>query len=270
MSLGIAIKGPEGIVLAAESRTTLVGQTKASGTAVLQATFDHATKVFGFSKPNTAVGVVTYGAATIGGRTPHSYIPEFEAGLPDTRLSVCEFAGKLGEFFLTQWQNATPQAGKGPPTEFVVGGFSEQEWFGRVYLVVVPSAPQPVEQQPSPEAFGITWGGQREVVDRLLRGYDHRILEAIKANLKPTEKQLAALASALDTFQLPLPISAMSLQDCVDLAILFVKTTIETQRLTFGVRGCGGPVDVAVITRSEGLGFVQRKSIRGETPTTAL
>jgi len=64
-----------------------------------------------------------------------------------------------------------------------------------------------------------------------------------------------------------IPLQAMGLQDCVDLAGLFVRTTIEAQRLAVGIRGCGGPIDIATITRSEGFRFVQRKQVHGEAPS---
>lgn len=66
---------------------------------------------------------------------------------------------------------------------------------------------------------------------------------------------------------MPIPLQAMPLQDCVDLAIFFIRTTAEAQRLTFGIRGVGGPIDVATITRREGLRFVQRKKVVGERLT---
>ena len=45
MSLGIVVEGPEGIVLAAESRVTLTAQTP---TGPLYVNFDNATKVLAF------------------------------------------------------------------------------------------------------------------------------------------------------------------------------------------------------------------------------
>jgi len=34
--------------------------------------------------------------------------------------------------------------------------------------------------------------------------------------------------------------------------------------LAIGIRGVGGPIDVAIVTRTDGLQYVQRKLIRGE------
>ena len=73
MSLGIVIKGPEGLVLAAESRITLGAQTVTPrGLQQIPVYFDNATKLLSFSKPNTTVGVVTYGQAVIGQQTPRT------------------------------------------------------------------------------------------------------------------------------------------------------------------------------------------------------
>ena len=79
MSLGVVIKGPEGLVLAADSRVTL--EARQQNGAPIPVNFDNATKLLAFSKPHKHVGAVTYGMAAIGVRTAHSYLPEFEVWL---------------------------------------------------------------------------------------------------------------------------------------------------------------------------------------------
>jgi hypothetical protein len=173
--LGIVIKGPEGIVLAAESRVTLTAQT---ATGPLHVNFDNATKVLAFRKPNTAVGAVTWGQASIGIRTAHSFIPEFEAALAENRLSVPEFAQRLSDFFVAQWNTVMPSPYVGPDMVFVVGGFDEGQPYGRIFDSYVPSRPAIVEQQPA--GSGLVWGGQREMVDRLIQGYDASLPEIVR------------------------------------------------------------------------------------------
>lgn len=265
MSLGIVIKGPEGIVLAAESRVTL--SARPTQGPEIHVSFDNATKLLSFSKPNSTVGVVTYGLAAIGLRTAYSFIPEFEESLTKEkkeRLTIQEFAKHLSEFFMKQWNSLMPSDYQGPNMTFVVGGFNDGEPYGRVILVDIPQNPTPVEQHPNLGDFGITWGGQREFVDRLIQGYDHGLPEIMANTLNLTPEQLETMMEALRPLQMRLPLMAMPLQDCVDLAIFFVRTTIVAQRLTVGIRGCGGHVDVAIITRRKGLQFVQRKHIVGE------
>ncbi len=260
MSLGIVIKGPEGLVLAAESRIT-VGAKPIQGPEI-HVNFDNATKLLAFSDPNTSFGVVTYGLAAIGLRGAHSFVPEFEASLPSDRLTVQGFSQCLSDFFMQQWKREMPPEYQGPNMTFVVGGFNEGEPYGCVFLSEIPRNPNPIEQHP--DGFGITWGGQREFVDRLIQGYDHRLPDAISKALNLQEEQKQLMMQAIAPMQMQIPLPAMPLQDCVNLAIFFLRTTIAAQRLTVGIRGCGGPIDVATITRREGLCFVQRKKIVGE------
>ena len=100
MSLGIVVKGPEGLVLAAESRVTITVSPTAptSQAQVIPVYFDNAVKLLSFSEPNTAVGAVTYGQAAIGMRTAYSFIPEFEEELPQGRLSIKDFSAHLSRF----------------------------------------------------------------------------------------------------------------------------------------------------------------------------
>jgi 20S proteasome alpha/beta subunit len=260
MSLGIVIKGPEGITLAADSRVTLAAKTPQG---LLHVNYDNATKLLSFSEPNNFVGAVTYGQAAIGLRTANSYLTEFEGSLERNRLSVDEFANRLSNFFMEQWRKEMPADYNGPNMTFVVGGFNENEPYGRVFLFEIPQLPEPRLQHDN--GFGITWGGQREIVDRLMQGFDERLMQIAANVLTLKDEQLQLLHQALrQELQLPVPIQAMALQDCVDLAVFFLRTTIWAQKLTVGVRGVGGAVDVAIITRQEGFQFVQRKKITAE------
>jgi hypothetical protein len=83
---------------------------------------------------------------------------------------------------------------------------------------------------------------------------------AQNGKINPTD--IAGIQSLLASqLQLALPIQFMPLQDCIDLAVLFIRTTINAQRLTVGLRGCGGAIDVAIITRNNPLTFIQKKNL---------
>jgi len=270
MSLGIVIKGPEGIVLAAESRVTLtITQEQNHEKHLIPVSFDNATKLLSFSEPNKSIGVVTYGQAIIGlndPRTAASFLPELEESLPKKdRLSVSEFANKFSEFYLKQWKVNMPENYKGPDMTFVIGGFNVDEPYGKVYLVEIPRSPTPIEHHGNLGEFGITFGGQREIVDRLLMGFDSRLIQDLKTQLNLQGDQIKKLDDITRKYQSPLPIAVLALQDCVDLAIFYIRATIAVQNFTVGVRGVGGAIDVAIIKRNEPLQFVQRKYIHGES-----
>jgi len=266
MSLGIVIKAPEGLVLAAESRVTLSSNATINGvTQQIHVNFDNATKLLTFNGVNNRIGAVTYGAATIGIRTAHSFVPEFETTLnPEEKLTVEDFSKKLSAFFLKQWEDVTKikvADFKGSDMTFVVTGYNEGEPYGRVYSFEIPRRPNPAEQSPGHTNFGITWGGQREIVDRLLMGYDTRIFDLLKKANIIKDTDVPNIQKTLRSLQLALPIQFMPLQDCINLATLFIQTTINAQKLTISLRGCGGAIDLAIITRNEPLKFIQKKNL---------
>lgn len=268
MSLGIVIKGPEGLVLATESRVTL-SASMPDGT-VIPVSFDNAKKILNFQE-HQYVGAVTYGLAGIGLRTAYSFLPEFETELQNQpKMSIRDFSDRLSHFFMDQWNAVQPPPPPPasnlplPTITFVVGGFNDGDPYGEVYLINIPTSPDPINQYETPTTFGITWGGQREIVDRLIRGYDERVIGIVQQMFPLNPQQAQLLRSNLGPLNMPIPIQFLALQDCIDLAIFFIRSTIEAQRLTMGLRVCGGTIDIAIITRREGFRFIQQKEPRGE------
>jgi hypothetical protein len=279
VSLGIIVKGSEGIVLAADSRLTLGATIVTSNPQSPQipqpqqifVNFDNATKLLSFGPPNQWIGAVTYGDAVIGTkptdlRTAQSFVPEFEAKLdPKKRLTVEEFSRQLGQFFMEQWKDrGMPDAVtyRGSGMTFAIGGYDEGKPYGSVYVVEVPRKPDPVEQ--SPNSFGITFGGQGENSIRLIQGYDPRFLDITKKMFNLSDQQIGQLRASLAPLMLGIPYGLLPLQDCIDLAIFLIHTTVSAQKLSLGIRGVGGSIDVAVITRRGELCFIQRKELIGE------
>jgi hypothetical protein len=274
MSLGIAFKGAEGIVLAADSRVTLnASNPQPNGqTLILPATFDNATKLLRV-KGQDYVGAVTYGVGAIGQqapRTAHSFLPELEACIAQAnnggRLSVERFALELSNFFMGQWNNLMAGVPNAPDNNmvFLIGGYDQEAPYGRIFEFYVPNRPTPVERFASPGEFGVTWGGQRQFVDRLLNGYDPRTVELAAQELGLDAVSKARLASKLRELSSPIPYPFLPLQDCVDLSIFLVRTTMKLQTWTVDIRGVGGAVDVATITKTEGFSAIQVKQVIGE------
>lgn len=272
MSLAIVFKGTEGIVLAADSRVTLTAAQSLPGIppTLIHSTFDNATKFLKVNGQNF-VGAVTYGVGAIGQREPrtaHSYIPEFEEELKQSkceRLPVKVFAERLGQFFLKKWSDAGMPASPndGQHMEFIVGGFDAGEAYGRVYELHIPTKPTPHEWHAG--QFGIVWGGQNEYVHRLILGYDPRLFHIAQEFLKLPDDQRNQLHEYVNArVQAPIPFQFLPLQDCVNLAILLIRATMTIQTFTVGVRGLGGPIDVSTITRTDGLRAIQLKEVAGE------
>ncbi|MGF1473393.1 MAG: hypothetical protein ACFB50_16860 [Rubrobacteraceae bacterium] len=266
MSLGIAFKGPEGIVLAVDSRVTLTvhhSDTNASHPAY----YDNATKLLKV-EGHDYVGAVTYGVGALGGaqpRTAHSYIPEFEREIGSERLSVEDFAARLGDFFLRQWRSTmSPNTAPKDSMVFLVGGFDRDAAYGRVFQVAVPTEPAPKEFNAA-ENFGITWGGQGDIASRIIHGYDPSLDGLVKKHVHLNAASTRSFRDqVLGALAVSIPYQFLPLQDCVDMAIFLIKATATIQKWTLGVRGVGGAIDVATITRTEGFRAIQEKQVTGE------
>jgi hypothetical protein len=270
VSLGIAFKGSEGLVLAADSRVTISAQAidpTTGAVVVIPATYDNATKLLTL-RGQKHVAALTYGLGSIGfpaPRTVHGLLPEFEAALGHQaqRMTVVDFAQHLSDFIAAQWVQRMPAGIVAPDLFFMVGGYNDNEPYGRVYEFNIPSAPAPVEQ--IVDDFGMRWGGQNEVISRMLNGHDPALMNLLKTKFNLTDPDTANLANEITGVSAArIPYQFLPLQDCVDLSILLVRTTIQLMEYQTSLRGVGGAIDVATITQEEGLNYVQRKQIRGE------
>lgn len=272
MSLGIAFKGPEGIVLAADSRVTLTTEHKQDNgkIMVLPSTYDNATKLLRLNGQDF-VGVVTYGLGGIGSQSPrtaHSFMPELENELTEKnvgRLSIIDFSQEFSDFFMRQWRETMPENFNGPPMTFLIGGYNEKEPYGKVYRIAIPYQPIPEEQNAGMNNFGITWGGQMEYTSRIIKGYDPSLPNLIKNKLQLTDEQTEELTKFLNqTIPSNIPYQFLPLQDCVDLSMFLIQMTREMQTWQIGVRGVGGAIDIATITRTDGFQPIQIKKVKGK------
>ena len=263
VSLCVAINGPEGVVLGADTRLTL-------SRGEHPVTFDNASKLLHISD---SVAAATYGTATIGTQPVHTFVSAFKRQLPDLLrtdgrtdvggmdppLTVKEYAEYLRRFFLDKWKAAH---GETPPsTSLLVGGVSLGEPHGEVARI--DNFASPVVE--TPWRFGMRWGGQVGTVNRLVKGCDPSLLRHF-ADQYPTEIG----TSILDHFKkwdsqtnVTLPYDSMPLQDCIDLAVLLIDTTIRLQSLSMTDRGVGGQVEIMAITPEGGTEWIRRRTTNG-------
>lgn len=264
VSLAVVVKGPEGIVLGTDSRATV--DLPNTGGSVPPMTFDNATKILSFSKPHSHVGAVTYGAAAIGLRTAHSYITEFELSLEkEARLTVREYAQRLSDFFTAHWKDVMPKDYQGQNMGFIVGGYDHDAAYGDVYVFEIPRDPSPQPRHAGDHSFGMSWRGQIQVANRLLNGCDPATIDIVRQTLNLDQGQVEKLSKELKSrLRFPIPFPILPLQDCVDLTVFLIRSTIAAQRFAATLRGVGGPVEVATIARTEGLQYIHRKQIHVE------
>ena len=234
MSLAVTVYVPSGIVMAADSRMTVLrseereeeGQkTKVQQQIVLS---DNAYKIVAL--PSIGVGISVYDAGVINNQPVDSHVQRFEeeAITPEDDVVSCS------EKFLSYFQANHPNV----PVGFHVAGYRRENRASTPFAFVGHTTKQEgvrrvnVNDEGKPQ-YGILRSGDIQVVNRLI-----------------------------EKTQLPL-FAAMPLQDAVDYAVHLIRTTIDTMRFEPRFPGVGGAIDVLAVT-SEEMRWVQRKELQGE------
>jgi hypothetical protein len=267
MTLAVTVVCQDGVVVAADSRTTLANHR------MLRVGSDYTHKVFESGR----VAIATYGEAFVLGRSVASHMAEF----PAREAGNCEHPGptaiRLAEFVGDRYdQDVTEALDVSEPRVaelgFLVGGYDDAG-VGEAWEVTLPDRTVEIIATTT-DGGGAVWRGQSDVVTRIMRGSDIELLERLATAHKVVD-ELDALTPLLDACGYRIPFESMNLQDGIDLAVLCIRTTIDVQRLTLGPvatspefswPGVGGPIEIATVTASHGFRWVQRTLLQGERP----
>jgi len=268
MSIVVAVKVPEGLVLAADSASTLeITQGDRTGVAMI---YSNANKLMQLK--DYPVGVATWGAGTLGARTVISFVEEFENELGSYRrvkneVSVEGIARKLKDFLLQQFAKQgldRPPEPQQPKIGILVGGYSAGQFFSEHFVFNVPQGeftdarPNLSSGQPD---FGANWYGATDAIVRLHFGRDEHVLDILKRLGIADDVVSRAMEIMKTEIQYPVPFNAMPLRDAIAYADYVVSVVIGRFRFVIGAPLCGGPVDIAAIKKKEGFNWVKRKGI---------
>lgn len=241
MTVVVAAAAPDGMVLAADSRTTF---REGDHHRVMT---DIARKVF---VVHDRFAVATWGMAQVGGRTIHGLIDEFVAQHAAVAGEIDEFAQTLAAFLDTCLADAAAADGEAPPGPglgLLVAGY-DADGVGQVLEVNVPGA-QNIATTVTTAHIGVTWRGQTDVIRRLIKGFDHAALTAASVTIP------RATLSKLETldYRLILPVTV---SEAVEFAAFLVRTTVNMQRFSDGttlaprrIPACGGATQIVAVTR---------------------
>ena len=266
MTVAVAVKVFDGVVLAADSATTFQLQ---GGSAQV---YNGANKVFHLHR-DRPIGAMTWGLANVGSASIATLAKDLRRRLmgkddlyPDWELddayTVRQVAERLiemvwGEVYQPEWEGKAdcPFAG------FLVVGYSGGEKQAEGWLVELDSAdkanpPAPV-QSFDPTQSGWIAFGQPQATGRLFNGVDPFVASDVLAAVAPAQKP-AVKQLLLDAQQMPAQ-AAMPFVDAIKLARFMVDVTAGYNRFLLGPDTVGGPVEVAGISRHEGFKWIERK-----------
>jgi hypothetical protein len=270
MSIVVAAKVGEGLVLAADSATSIILQSS-DGPAKIGNIFLYTRKLLHLK--DYPIGILTWGLGSIGQRSIESLVKEYEDGKPsisdkssnnydpDYQYDVQAISEELRKFLCGYYERMyeNVKVESQIPLGMYVGGFSRRRFFADEYAFVIPfdTASQnvsPALPDGSP-TFGAHSFGLNDAITRFTHGYDERLEDVLKS--KGFDQN--AIQEILEPLQYEITFSGMPLQDAIDFAVSLVQLTIARYRFVIGPQVCGGEIDVAVLTNRY-FNWVHRKS----------
>lgn len=274
MTIAINLKVMDGVVLAADSATTLMTRV-GTNPPVVTNVYNNANKIFNLRK-GLPIGLITWGSGAIGSTPIATLAKDLRArfsaaqqGFVDWRLDtadyqILEIARRVRTFFYEEHYTAAFSSWPDKPLlGFVVAGYSSASDTPEEYSIQIDSRGNcigPVALRP-PDQVGVTWNGLIEPVTRLILGFGTNLLPLLQQQMPPDQQtQLTeAFERVKPLLTAPLVQAGMPLQDAIDLANYLAEMTVNFSKFAPGASVVGGPIEIAAITKYEGFKWVKRK-----------
>ncbi len=293
MTIAVALKVNDGLVLAADSASTIMAG--GNGGDVVNV-YNHADKIFNLHK-GLPIGLMTWGLGGLGGSSISTLAKDLRRRftkpleehatwhLDKESYSILEVADRVKTFFYDERYKPAADAAKAATTKaaadaeaagreapadseyptlgFIVAGYSPAQPQAEEYLLVLSQdgCEGPTQLNPGSRT-GVSWAGQPEAIYRLVNGYGLDIAGAFvedfgldPGNVQQAVETLTRRLSVGDHLVNP----AMPFQDAIDLAEFLVHVSIQWSRFMPGSPTVGGPIETAAISKHEGFKWVTRK-----------
>ncbi len=246
MSLIIAVYVPEGIVMASDSRQSIIVEGKRpNGQAFKVDTINSDAVVKTFLLEQQQVGVANFGQDLLDGVPVASYIKRFIEEDLVAADDVTTIPKKLVEYF----RKSFPKADAG----FHVAGYKKEGKTSVPYVYHCHVGRNTVDRRNGrPDGsvrYGATWSGQIDIITS--------IVNPVAVKVGKGKKEVV---------RAPAPIiwAAMTLQDAIDFSVYAIRTTIDTMRFQARPKNVGGPIDVLLLAPDAKPRWIQKKDYRGE------
>lgn len=238
---------------------------------------------------DTSVAAVTSGQGTVNGRTIAALAAQYKRHCEADKKAFGKVEDVTADFLAfmnAEWvaqphlQSSSPEVPKIFGTvSFLVGGFGRDEDYGKVFSVDVAEN-KLSEVFPDDHHSGVTWGGQSNFVERLMRGADSRLEQLVSRNIiealsaqrtNIVESIIGGLMSAgieipdgvnfkfkevippsdpWEKFWAQIDYPNLPVQYAVDLASLLVNIQSGMQHFGSGIATVGGRTHIGVLQRN--------------------
>lgn len=276
MTIALAIKVHDGLVLASDSATTLTMRL-ADGTDAVGNIYNNANKVFNLHK-GLPIGAMTWGLGNIGPASIATLAKDLRRrfmnqdprnpgwALDPDSYSIEDVAQRAHDFLndgrYEVVAEAAQQAGETPPVlGFMVAGYSSGADEPKAYVMHFGLTGGGTIEEAIPEGAGAAWWGQPDAIARILNGVSLAAPDAlVNMGIGLGQADAVAVYNEMRAQLNPQMVTAaMPIQDAIDLAEFLVHSTIQFVRFSPGSPTVGGPIEVATITKHEDYKWVGRK-----------
>jgi len=259
MSIAIALKVGDGVVLGADSATALVTMT-----GYAENVYFSGEKVLNLV-PGLPVGLLTHGLGGLENRSTTRLARDLgkelgSAGSP-VRLdpgtyTMEQVAARVRDFFRPRYLRRFMATGDAEPMGFILAGYSAGASSAEVWSVRLAGskveAPTLVLSQEDTD--GLYWEGEGKALSRLLRGASPELRNRFPELNIPAEELARRLEATTPVWH-----AAMPMQDAIDVVRYLAEVVVGYVRFTPGVLAVAPPIDIAAITTYEGFQWVARK-----------
>ena len=271
MTVALAIKVHDGLVLATDSATTIGWTNTETGIQVANSVYNNANKMVNLHR-DLPIGLMTWGLGNVGQQSISTLAKEIrrrlqgenprfpEWSLDSDSYTIKEVADKV-RIFLHDEMLSEQVKTSGPLVDLgvFIGGFSSDSISVESYSLTTNGMICAGPDATLTEEFGAVWYAQGEAISRLVLGFSQGTEQAL-LTLGVSATDAPAYVDALKKIvHRPLIAAPMPIQDVIDLAIFLVDASIKFTRFSPGYDTVGGPIEVAAITRHEGFKWINRK-----------
>lgn len=268
MTIAISIKVNDGIVLAADSASTLMGDQ-----GVINV-YENGNKVTNLHK-ELPIGIITWGVGGIGSASVSTLIKDFRKRImgmnrqyedwainPD-HYTIESVAKRFKEFIFDEVYDPLIEDKSNYYIGFLVAGYSSngdladdmaEEWLIQINEDTC-EGPLLIRDK---EECGLSWHGEPEAISRLVFGFSDGFIKLL-LDQGVDEDVLNEAIENSSAVEAKMVFSPMPIQDVIDLAGFLVDLSKNYSRFIPGAVTISGPTEIAAITKHEGYKWIVRK-----------
>ncbi len=257
MTIAAAYLTSEGVVLGADSTTSVTGGPPGTPPGVLQL-LEHAQKVFEVGE-DSRLGVCTWGAGSIGNVSHRTLIARLADGIEED-TTVEDAAQRLADMAVPLAKDHDGFVG------YYLGGWNPGSHDPACYRIEIGEK----TRDPIPLKTGLcSFSGNHEFFNRVFRGFSPGLPKKLHEQLKRRltgvsgfDKLFKGAFQDAVTDLATVGFQDLPIREAIDFVYSYLHISIKALKFRFGAPGCGGPIEIAFVTSDRKFRWACHKKFR--------